>query len=156
MFSSRGEHHRRFRRPGFLASDDDSDDVEAVTPEPFGPLFGVTGKVEGRVTAGDENIPVLKFQLAPSKDLRKLEPDVLPIREIFLLSVGYIRLQSGGYCSLFESEMAADDESSDLDDQGVMASHRLRYTGTPAREKPSRGYRDRKDTMEALTRTSLS
>ena len=137
----RGEHHRRFRRPGFLASDDDSDNVEAVTPEPFGPLFGVTGKVEGRVTAGDENVPVLKFQLAPSKDLRKLEPDVLPIREIYLLSVGCIRLQSGGYCSLFESEMAADDESSDSDDQRVIVSHRLRYTdGTPARRKQSRGY----------------
>ena len=92
VISPRGQHHRRFRRPGFLESDHDSDDVETVTPEPFGPLFGVTGKIEGRVTAGDEDVPVLKFQLAPSKDLRKLEPDVLHIREIFLLSVGCIRL----------------------------------------------------------------
>ena len=123
----RGQHHRRFRKQGFLQSDNDSDDVETVTPEPFGPLFGVTGKIECCVTAGDEGVSVLKFQLAPSKDLRNLEPDVLHIREIFLLSVGCIRLQSGGYCSPFESEMAADDESSDSDVQGVMANRRLHY-----------------------------
>ena len=114
VISPRGQHHRRLRRPDFLESDRDSD-IEIVPPEPFGPLFGVTGKIECRITAGDEGVSVLKFQLAPTKDLRKLDPDVLHIREIFLLSVGCIRLQSGGYCSLFESEMAADDESSDSD-----------------------------------------
>ena len=138
-----GEHHRRFRRLGFSSSDDDSDDVEAVTLEPFGPLFGVTGKIEGRVTAGDENGPVLKFQLAPSTDLRKLEPDILPMKEIFLLSVGCLRLASGGYCSLFESEMAAGDESSDSDDQRVEIDHERRH---------ERGVQNSRENPRELTR----
>ena len=126
MYASGGESRRQIRRRRSLTPDDVSDDDEVMAPELIEPLFGVTGNIKGHVIAGDENVTVLKFQLATLNNLRKLAPDVLPTKEIFLLSVGCIRLHSGGYCSLLESETAADDESLDSDDQVLRAPRATR------------------------------
>lgn len=118
-FSAGGEPPRQIRRRRSPTSSDVSDD-ETVAPGLFEPLFGVTGNIEGRVIAGDENVTVLKFQLAPLTNLRKLVPDVLPSKEMFLLAMGCIPLHSGGYCSLLINGMTADNESiDDLDDRRI-------------------------------------
>ena len=120
-FNPGGEPHRPTRRqhtPAVEVIYDD--DPVVVAPGLFEPLFGVTGNINGHGIVGDESVPVLKFQLAPLNDLRKLAPDVLPGKELFLLSIGCIRLQTDGYYSLIASGMAADNESlDDLDDQRI-------------------------------------
>ena len=109
----------------------------------YEPLFGVTGNIKGGAIAGDDHITALKFQLAPLNDLRKLAPDVLPSKEIFLLSVGCIRLHSGGYCSLLENEMAADNESSDDSDHQAPIVSRRDPPTRPSRPRARRYDRER-------------
>ena len=137
MFSHAVEPRRRIHSAGSHESDENSDGITVGTGDLFEPLFGVTGNIKHFATAGDENVTVLKFQLAPLNDLRKLAPDVLPNKEIFLLSVGCIQLHSGGYCGLLESQTAADNESSDSDDHRP-TDRGSRYTAKPARTKTPR------------------
>ena len=135
-FSVGGEPRRQIRRRRSLTSSDISSDDDMVAPGLFEPLFGVTGNIEGRVIAGDENVAVLKFQLAPLNNIRKLAPDVLPSKEIFLLSIGCIRLHSGGYCSLLERGMAGENES--LDDLVDRRTRSKRFHDYPRTDRPRR------------------
>ena len=73
-FSAGGEPRRQIRRRRSPASTDVSDD-ETGAPRFFEPLSGVIGNIEGRIIAGDENVAVLKFQLAPLTNPRKLAPE---------------------------------------------------------------------------------
>ena len=140
-------HSRRSSSIEVVSSDsDDNIGVRTILE----PLFGLTGNIKGHLLAGDENVTVLKFQLAPLKDLRKLTPDDLPCKELFLLSVGCIRLHSGGYCSLLESEVAADNESSEYSDDsdhhvtGIRVPRVSRRMPTkPSRTKTPRYDRER-------------
>ena len=109
-------------------------------------LSGVTGDIKGRVMAGDQSITVIKFQLASLSVLGQLAPDVLPSKEIFLLSAGCIQLHSGGYYCFWESETADDAESSDTSDgheeafevgEGDYDAH-VHVTRPRQRPKPSR------------------
>ena len=139
VFSAGREPRRHNRRRRSPTPEDVSDEEYEVTPsnvreltvpQAYEPLFGVTGNIKGLINAGGDHVTGLKFQLAPLNDLRNLAPDVLPSKEIFLLSVGCIRLHSGGYCSLLENEIAADNESSDDSDHHV--------PGVSRRERPAR------------------
>ena len=130
VFSAPREPRRQNRRrysptPEDVSDEEHEDLIVRRSPPPPHPrelmvrpiyetLTGVTGNIKG-----GEYDTTLKFQLAPLNDLRKLAPDILPSKEIFLLSVGCIRLHSGGYCSLLENEMAADNESSDDSGHGI-------------------------------------
>ena len=89
---------------------------EMMSGELFERLSGVTGDIKRGVMAGDRSITVINFRLASLSVLGQLAPDVLPIKEIFLLFAGCIRLHSGGYYCFRESETAADNESSDSSD----------------------------------------
>ena len=67
--------------------------------------------MERGIVNGDEDLTRLKFQLAALNDLGQLARDILTIKEIFLLSIGCIRLHSGKYCNLLENETATEGES---------------------------------------------
>ena len=145
VFSAGREPRRQNRRRHSPTPEDISDEEFEVlgVRQPYESLFGVTGNIKGRVIADSENIATLKFQLGPLNDLRKLAPDILSSKEIFLLSVGCIPLHSGGYCSLLENEMAADVDSSEgSDHQGVTVTGGSRMTPRGYRAKTPRHDRE--------------
>jgi hypothetical protein len=83
-------------------------------------LYGITGAFRilfSDTSSTESEFPVLAFDLQPVLDLQLLVEDALPVKDMFLLSIGFIKLKGNIYVSLTWSA-GDDDRGSDYSSEG--------------------------------------
>ena len=105
---------QEYPRSNSRTNNDYNPDMEFETT-----LYGVTGCLSARLRSQDDDISILSFRLAPQPDIRRVEPDSLLLKELFMLASGCMPLQGGSYFSLTETSFEDNPESSNDSDEHV-------------------------------------